>query len=152
LNCLAFLKDLRFIAPIHKCAHDKYPSISDRDDFFEDWEDDEIHGEFSEYWKELQKREGTLEIQTAFLQKLALEENRSKGLLSKSGSGYANKRRKLTRSKRQRFKLELTKEAGNSEKSSKEIVNAVRILQRRTSGRSADERERSGFAEGARTG
>lgn len=80
--------------------------------------------------------------------KVAGEENRSKELSSKSESGYVNKRRKLTRSKRQRFKLELTKEAGNSEKSSKEIVNAVRILQRRTSGHSADERERSGFAEG----
>jgi hypothetical protein len=36
------------------------------------------HPAKEEYWKELQKREGTVEIQAAFLQKLASEENRSK--------------------------------------------------------------------------
>lgn len=109
------------------------------------------HPAKEEYWKELQKREGTLKRTRAFLQELADEENRSKGLSSKTRSDYVNKRRRLRYSKRQRSKLKLTQEAGNFEESSKEIVDATRMLQRCTSGRSEDEGPRSGIAKRARS-
>jgi hypothetical protein len=67
-----------------------------------------------EYWKELQKREEALKVQEAFLQKQAGEENRVKGLSSKSRIRYVNRRRRLKYSNKQQPKLELTQDCGRS--------------------------------------
>jgi hypothetical protein len=86
------------------------------------------HPAKKEYRKELQKRGEALRKTTLFLQELANEEN-SKGLSSNN----------------QRSKSELTKVANDVEGSSKEIAEAIRMLQKRTKGRSADERIRAVF-------
>jgi hypothetical protein len=104
-----------------------------------------------EYWRELQKREKTLKRTRVLLQELADEENRSKGLSSKSRSDYVSKRRRLRYSKRRRSRLKLTQEAGTSEESSKEVGDATRMLQRCTSSATEDERTRPGSAERARS-
>lgn len=62
---------------------------------------------------------------------------RSKGLLSKNKSDYVNRRRRLEGSKWQRFRLEPT---GDFQEASKEIMDAIRMLQGRRDSRSAVER------------
>jgi hypothetical protein len=104
-----------------------------------------------EYWKKLQKREEALKVQEAFLQKQAGEENRVKGLSSKSRIRCVNRRRRLKYSTKQQPKLELTQEAGYFDESSEEIVNAIGMLQRRRSDRTRDEKSRAGIAKRART-
>jgi hypothetical protein len=96
-----------------------------------------------EYWKELHKRKDTLKNTTAFLQKLASEKNRSKGLSLKSRDGYINRLRQLKYSKRRRPKSKLTKTAGDFGEPAKDIVSAVKKSQRNTGSRPADERRYS---------
>jgi hypothetical protein len=93
-----------------------------------------------EYRKELQKREDTLKNTTAFLQELASEENRSKGLSLESRDGYINRLRQLKYSKRRRPKSKPSKEAGGFGEPTKDMVSAIRKSQRSTGGRPADER------------
>jgi len=100
----------------------------------------------------LEKREGAIKKTESFLQELAGEENKSKGLSSKSRSNHISKRRRLRYSKRQLSKVEPTQEVRNFEESPKEIVDAIRMLQRRKNGSSADERRWSSIAKMARTG
>ena len=63
-----------------------------------------------DYLEEVQKSEGILDIQIMFLSKLAVEENRIKGLSSGNREGYVHGRRRLECSKWQRFKLKPAKE------------------------------------------
>ena len=91
----------------------------------------------------MHKREDTLKNTTAFLQELASEENRSKGLSLESRDGYINRLRQLKYSKRRRPKSKPTKAAGGFGEPAKDIVNAIRKSQRSTGGRPADERRYS---------
>jgi hypothetical protein len=101
------------------------------------------HPDKKEYRKELHKREDTLKNTTAFLQELASEENRSKGLSLESRDGYINRLRQLKYSKRRRPKSKPTKAAGGFGEPAKDIVSAIRKSQRSTGGRPADERRYS---------
>jgi hypothetical protein len=80
----------------------------------------------------------TLKNTTVFLQELASEENRSKGLSLESKDGYINRLRQLKYSKRRRPKSKLTKAAGGFEEPAKDIVSAIKKSQRSTDDRSAD--------------
>ena len=91
----------------------------------------------------MHKREDTLKNTTVFLQELASEENRSKGLLLESRDSYINRLRQLKYSKRRRPKSKLTKAAGGFEEPAKDIVSAIRKSQRSAGGRSADDRRYS---------
>jgi hypothetical protein len=93
-----------------------------------------------EYRKKLHKREDILKNTTAFLQELASEENRSKGLSLESRNGYINQLRQLKYSKRRRPKSKPTKVARGFGELIKDIVSAIRESKRNTGGRPADER------------
>jgi hypothetical protein len=89
------------------------------------------------YRQMLQRSEEALKVQEAFLQRQARKENGPKGPSSKSRSNHATRQRRSRYSKRRRPKLGLIQEAGGAKESSEEIMEAVRMLQRRR-GRAVD--------------
>jgi hypothetical protein len=80
-----------------------------------------------DYLEELQKSEGILDVQLMFLSKLAIEENRMKGLSSGNREEYVHGGRLPECSKWQRFKLQPTKEEDLA-RSTKEVVDAIRTM------------------------
>jgi hypothetical protein len=74
--------------------------------------------------KEVQKSEGILDVQVMFLSKLAIEENRIKGLSSGNREEYVHGRRRPECSEWQRFKLKPLKEEDLA-RFTKEVMDAI---------------------------
>jgi hypothetical protein len=90
-----------------------------------------------DYLEEVQKSEGMLDVQAMFLSKLAVEENRIKGLSSGNREEYVHGRKRPECSKWQRPKSKPAKEEDLA-KFTKEVMDAIGTIigKERNAGRS----------------
>jgi hypothetical protein len=80
-----------------------------------------------DYLKKLQKSKGILDIQEMFLSKLAIEENRIKGLSSENREEYVNGHRRSECSKWQWAELSHAKE-DDPARFAKEVIDAIETM------------------------